>query len=357
MENKLNLEQREPYFKAFWACEVLDRVAVSVTATKNPGTGLPEWLSPHSVYNFSNDQLLDHFESAAHDTFYGGLAIPFVWQNFGPDVFSAFLGADLKFSKYSKDTSWIDWSAPALKDYSDLSALEIKDTNPFYRRMLDFTRHAIERSRGRYLVGLTDLHGGFDALAALRGGPENASMDLVDDPDGVQAAMKELHLVWKKIIDDFYAITENRQNGTLNWMSIWAPGKMYPVQSDFSCLVSPRMYREFLLDELVNEIDYMDYSLYHLDGVEALQHLDILLDIPKLNVIQWVRGAKYENEPISIWFDLYKKIQAKHKAIVVYPKPHEIPEVLANLKPEGLLIQCCARDEAEARQVLKMCGW
>lgn len=357
MEYKPDLQQLEPYSKAFWACEVVDRVAVSVTATKNNDQNLPEWLTPQIVFNSSNDQVLDNFEATIRNTFHGGFAVPYIWPNLGPDIFSAFLGADMKFSSDSKETSWIDWSVPILNDYADLSVLEIKETNPFYQKTLDFTRQAIERSQGKYIVGLTDLHGGFDALTVLRGGPENASMDLLENPEGVHAAMNKLYDTWQKINDDYYAIVESKQKGTVNWMSIWAPGKMYPVQNDFSCLVSPCIYREFFLEELTSQIDYLDYSLYHLDGVEALQHLDILLDIPGLNAIQWVRGARYDNEPIAMWFDLYRKIQAKKKAIVVYPKPHEIPEVLANLKPEGLLIQCNARDEEEARQIMKMCGW
>jgi hypothetical protein len=117
------------------------------------------------------------------------------------------------------------------------------------------------------------------------------------------------------------------------------------------------MYREFFLEELVSEIESLDYSIYHLDGVEAIQHLDLLLEIPKLNAIQWVRGARFSKESISRWFPLYRKIQAKKKSIVVYSSVEEIPLVLENLKPEGLLIQVGCFDEDEARAVMAQLGW
>ncbi|MFA5864860.1 MAG: hypothetical protein WC975_09245 [Phycisphaerae bacterium] len=357
MEFKPDFKAVEPYLKAFWEGEVLDRVAMSVTGPKQRGFTGYNWLHPAVVNQASAEEILDGFESVVRQTFYGGLSVPFFWPNLGPDVFSAFLGADLKFSVDSQDTSWIDWSQPVLKDYSDLSVLAIRDSNPFYRKILNLTHQAAERGQGRYFVGHTDIHAGFDALSVLRGGPQVASIDLVENPSGVQAAMKKLHQAWRKVYDDTYALLTDHQKGTTNWMSIWAPGRMYPVQNDFSCLLSPGMYREFLLEELIAEIEHLDYSIYHLDGVEALQHLDLLLEIPRLNVIQWVSGARHANEGIARWIPLFQKIQAKKKSIVVYPRPEEIPMVLENLKPEGLLIQVWTQDETEAREVLKKCHW
>lgn len=357
MEYKPEFEELEPYYRAFWAGEMIDRVAVSVTAPRKAGVRFHDCSSPATIYYSAPDPILDRFEENCRNTFFGGLAAPHFSSNLGPDVFSAFLGVDLKFSLDSPGTSWVDWSRDLIADYSDLSALEIKDTNPFYCMILDYTRTAARRAAGRYIVGATDIHAGFDALSVLRGGPENASMDLVEYPDGVKAAMKKLYAAWQKYMDDYRAIVRGVQNGSDSWMSIWGPGLTYPTQNDFSCLVSNAMYREFFLDELIDEIDYLDNTIYHLDGVEALQHLDTLLEIPKLNAIQWVRGAKYDNEPIAMWFPLFRKIQAKKKAIVVYPKPAEVPEVLANLKPEGLLIQVGVDDMEQAHVVMKMCGW
>jgi hypothetical protein len=238
-----------------------------------------------------------------------------------------------------------------------LSCLEICNDNPFYNKILDLTRQATERGRDKFIVGITDLHGGFDSLAVLRGGPENATFDLVENSDGVQAAMIRFYDAWQKVIDDTLAITDPIQKGTTSWIGLWHPGKMYVTQNDFSCLVSNAMYREFFLNELNKELEYLDASIYHLDGEEALQHLDMLLELPRLNAIQWVAGAKYDKEPISKWFPLFKKIQAKKKAITVYPKPHEVQSVLDNLDPKGLFIQTWVPSVDQAQDIMKQCGW
>ena len=81
------------------------------------------------------------------------------------------------------------------------------------------------------------------------------------------------------------------------------------------------------------------------------------LDIPNLNAIQWGPGAGLENEHISKWMPIYKKIQAKRKAIIVYPRVDEIDYVLDNLSSEGLLIELRCSSEKEARELLYEKGW
>lgn len=76
-------------------------------------------------------------------------------------------------------------------------------------------------------------------------------------------------------------------------------GRGYPVQNDFSALISTSMHQEFFLEELLNEINYLDNSIYHLDGPDASKHLNIILEIPHLNAIEWVPGAGMMKEGIA----------------------------------------------------------
>ncbi len=359
MEYKTDFESLTKYYEAFWNCEVLDRIAASVTAIregyKNPSR--KGWLTPGVVMSQPVEKVLDIFEEDILSVYHGGLAVPFFWPNLGPDAFSGFLGAEMHFPLESANTSWSDWKKNLLTDYEKTGELAISDENLLYKKNIELLRMAAERGKDRYLVGVTDLHAGFDSLAVLRGGPDKVAMDLVDNPEGVKKAMRSLFAAWKKVYDDYFSIVKETQRGTITWLDIWAPGKMCALQNDFSCLVSPRMYREFFLEGLLMETGYLDYSIYHLDGPEALQHLDILLEIPGLNAIQWVSGARASGEGIEKWFPLYKKIQEKKKAIILYPRPEEIDKVLENLKPEGLMLKTYSDSEKEAVDILKKLGW
>ena len=339
-------EKIKKYYEAWWNCEVLDKVLLRVTAYQAEETALGSIED-----RFNKEKVIAHAERKIQATFPCGLAFPSYCLDFGPDIFAGYLGAVLRFSPLgSSPISWADWSEPVLKDYSDLSVLQIKEGNFYWEKTKEFTCYALERSKGNYLVGLTDIHASIDALAVLRGGPEQLCMDLIENPAGVKEAMKYLWKAWHKVYGECYQIIKEKQEGTCAWIGLWSPGKMYPVQNDFSCLVSPSMYEEFFLEELVSEINYLDHSIYHLDGPDALKHLDLILDIPRLNAVQWVPNLV--GKDIAKWIPLYRKIQAKKKAIIVYCQPDEVDFVLENLAPEGLLIATNCSSVEEARRLL-----
>ena len=322
---------------------------------------------------FNKEKVIGRAKKIFDATFHGGIACPCYWLNFGTDVFSAYLGTDIEFSPTFFPTfnwtktlsgnvpvSWAKWHNPILTDYSDLSVIQVKEDNFYWQKTKEFYSYALEHSQGSYCVGLTDIHPGMDSLAVLRGSPQQVCLDLIDNPAGVKKAMKLLWKAWRKVCEESFQIIMKSQKGTCNWASFWSPGKTYVVQSDFTCLISSLMYQEFFLEEMVNEINYLDYSIYHLDGPDALRHLDLILEIPRLNAVQYVpgaRGGKLFGSTVAKWIPIYQKIQAKKKAIQVFCRPDEVDFVLENLAPEGLTIYTFCSSEKEAQRLLSLHGW
>ena len=66
------------------------------------------------------------------------------------------------------------------------------------------------------------------------------------------------------------------------------------------------MFDEFVLPELAESCRKLDRTIYHLDGVGELNHLDSLLTIKELNAIQWVPGAGQPGR--DKWPEVQKKI-------------------------------------------------
>ena len=115
-------------------------------------------------------------------------------------------------------------------------------------------------------------------------------------------------------------------------------------------------YMNYLTDptvagELLEELDFLDASIYHLDGPDALKHLDRLLAIDKLKGIQWVYGAGQPTA--SHWIPVLKKIQDAGKMIQIDVVPEELDIMLENLKPEGVMYTINARTEEEGRALMK----
>ncbi len=368
-----NWEKIERYYKAWWNCEVLDKVPIWVAAPRDDPQSR-EILSGDTIKirkeeRFNEEKVIGCAEKILRATFFGGIAFPSYWPNFGPDIFSAFMGADIEFSpvfsptdapldpKRAVPVSWAKWNNPILKDYSDLSVIQIKEDNLYWQKTKEFMHYAIERSQGNYIVGLTNILAGIDALSVLRGSPERACLDLIENPEGVKKAIKLLGKIWYKVYEESYHIIAGKQKGNCSWTKLWFP-EGGPVLDDLACLISTPMYREFLLEEMVDRINYLGYSLYHLDGPDALHHLDMLLEIPSLNAIQWVPGVDmWKKEGVARWIPIYGKIQAKKKAIQVFCEPDEVDFVIENLKPEGLLIYTMCSSEKEAKELLSDTGW
>jgi 5-methyltetrahydrofolate--homocysteine methyltransferase len=83
------------------------------------------------------------------------------------------------------------------------------------------------------------------------------------------------------------------------------------LQCDFSYMISPRMFKRFVLPELQATCRRLPRSFYHLDGVGQIPHLDALLSIPELGGVQWVPG---DGKPdCGHWPELYQKIHAAGK--------------------------------------------
>jgi hypothetical protein len=111
------------------------------------------------------------------------------------------------------------------------------------------------------------------------------------------------------------------------------------------------MFKRFFLDAIVEQTEYLTCSMFHLDGPEALPHLDLLLDLPKLHGIQWQPG--FAHYPMLQLMPLIRKIQARNKCVQIYVEPAEVEPLLRDLSAKGLKLDVPCETEAEARDLLK----
>ena len=109
------------------------------------------------------------------------------------------------------------------------------------------------------------------------------------------------------------------------------------------------MFEEFILPELEETSLVFEHTTYHLDGVEQLRHLDMILSVKGIDNIQWTRVAGQPKTSASI--EALRKIQAAGKGLVLIPARDEIEFLLQNLSPVGLQLivgWVNSREEAEA---------
>lgn len=295
------------------------------------------WADPEYV--------VGRWEEYFASTYFLGDAFPCLFVNLGPSIASVYLGCPLVLQN---DTTWQE---PIIKDVEGLLTLHFDQQNEWWQRTLEIISLACQRSQGEYIVSFTDLGGISDILSHLRG-PAQLCVDMLEHPDIIRKAGEWVADFWLKLYEEQYEILKRYQEGTCGWLPVWAPGKSYPLQEDFSCMISPEMFRGFFLPHLKRQTEFLAYSLYHLDGPGAIKHLASLLGLPRLHAIQWVPGAGAP--PMREWIPLLKRIQGAKRGLVLDITPEEVEPLLSALDLRGLCLRTWCSSKEEGEELLRI---
>ena len=265
----------------------------------------------------------------------------------GPGSLGLFLGATPVF-----DANTV-WYQPCIHDPDRHDAIRFDpDGNHWWDVHLAVMQAGLTHSQGRYPVGVPDLIENMDTLAALRGTME-LLYDLVDRPAWVHARLAEINVAWLDAFAHMQTMVQDADGGNVfAAFRIWGPGRTAKVQCDFSAMISPAMFEEFVRPYLAAQCAQLDFAMYHLDGTNALQHLDILLDMPEIDAIEWTPQAGLPGGGAPEWHDIYRRIKAAGKAVqVVSITPPEVIPLLDAVGPAGMYVlinEPVAATEAEA---------
>jgi len=134
----------------------------------------------------------------------------------------------------SPPASWAPGSTEELE-------LNYQPDNPWWQRVKEVTQAIVAHWEGHVAVGHTDLGGNLDILASFTG-TEALLIDLIDKPNEVERLVRRITELWIRYYDELDAMIRPVCGGTSCWTPLWSPGKTYMLQSDFSYMISPRMF-------------------------------------------------------------------------------------------------------------------
>lgn len=348
IENIPDWEQRLARHDACWDREIIDRpvVCISVPQTQvvRPYPAKKEWPTQRDRW-LDIDYIVEYTLARVANTKYLGDALPQMWPNLGPDIFATLYGCELEFSDRTS------WSSPIVDDIAAIGQLPFREDSFYWQKILEMTDALLTAGKGRFYVGLTDLHVGGDCLAALRG-PENLALDLIERPDDVKRALNRITDDYLALFDRYYAVLAQAGQACTTWLGWTSTCKWYVPSNDFSCMVSPAMFNEFFLPGIIRECESVEASVYHLDGPNALQHLDTLLEIPTLNAVQWVWGAGHGRA--SDWIPVFQRCQAAGKGLWLHIGVDELELCMEMLRPAGVNLHVNGiKDEEHAAAVIR----
>ncbi|MCL2751847.1 MAG: hypothetical protein FWE62_03725 [Firmicutes bacterium] len=280
-------------------------------------------------FSFTPAQIIDRADYNLSCLEFAGDSYPNFWVNFGAGVLAAFLGAELHSTK---ETVW--FHPKKILPLKELH-FEYNSGNVWFNRIQAIYEAGMKKWRGQVVLGMTDLGGVLDVLASLRT-TENLLTDLLDEPDEVLRLVKEIHGIWFQYYGVFNQILQG-QRGYTDWAGIYSERPSYMLQCDFSYMISPEMFSEFVMWELEDAAKRLPNAFYHLDGVGQLPHLPQLLRSENITGIQWVPG---DGEPVTRdWSGVYKQISEAGKKIqAFYGLDSYLDEILQVIKrPDDLV--------------------
>lgn len=346
LEAKPDFEQAMQRIYAWYEQAVIDRAPVRFSRHNAEyeilDTSGRVWPTLQSRW-FDEEYQLERFERELGNKVFLGETFPLFWPNLGPNVFAGFYGSHLE---YGEVTSWAE---PILDRYDRPLAL---DWHSQYLLKLDsLTQLALERCRGKYLVGYTDLHPGIDWLAALRD-TQQLCFDLFDEPEAVKRLLEQVTQDFLQVYDHFDRQLKQHGQLSVSWMAIPSFGRMHIPSCDFATMISPQQFREFVQPVLAAEVIAMTHNIFHMDGKGVARHLDAILELPNVQAIQWVQGVGMD-KPILQWVPLIQRIQAAGKSVVVDLELEELEPLLDALRPEGILLCLPSEDEEQEQAILQ----
>ena len=271
--------------------------------------------------------------------------LPVANTQLGPGSLAAILGGVFEGGE---DTIWIHPDP----NYTD--DIKFDPQHPNWLLHKELLKACKKKAQGHYYVGMPDLMEGMDVLAAIKG-TDKVLLDTVMQPEVLEHQMQQINDIYFKVFDELYDIIREGDEMAFCYFSSWAPGKMSKLQSDISTMISVDDYRRFVQPFIREQCQKIDYTLYHLDGVGAMHHLDALLEIKELNAIQWTPGVGEPQGGSPKWYDLYKKILAGGKSIMAcWVTLDELRPLLDNIGGDGVHLEMDFHNEREVEQAMRI---
>ena len=337
------LKTIEPMLQNWWEHGEQEKPLIIASITENKSALVEPDLKKY--WEDTEGTVKRAVECINHTKYYG-VSVPYHYIDFGSSAMAGVLGANMEY--VDKETIW---AHPKCNTLEELENIAIDKSNLFFKRIIDLTEKSVSVANNHHFIAHYALGGIGDTISGLYG-TENMLMDMYDEPDLLKKVMRRIMAIWAEQFESVSKIIKKSGNsGGIGWAGVWAPGMTFPIQEDMAYMLSPDMFKEFCLEHIVNMTELMDYPFFHLDGIGMIPHLDYILDISKLKVIQWQPGAGKEG--LKQWYPLIERILKAGKSVQLYARAEEVDDAVKHLGSRGLLFIITNANNENARAIMK----
>lgn len=313
MINKSNWGETQEKWRNYWTRSNVGRPLMRVVAQKENMTELPQEFVPNDATDMYTNakKIVGSYRHFCNNHNFLGESFPNLSVDFGPGSVAAYLGSDIIFNY---DTVWF---TEVIEDLEDAEPLVFDPENAWFKKHIALVQECKDMAGDDFFVCIPDLMENIDVLASLRGA-QDMIFEMVDSPEVVTQRIQEISDVYFEYYDRFYDIVKNEDNSSVYTVfQIWGDGKCAKLQCDFSALMAPQHYHDFIVEPLREQAKKLDTVIYHLDGPDAIKHLDAIMEVEEIDALQWTSGDHGPDGTFEEWYVIYDKAYKAGKALWV----------------------------------------
>ncbi len=240
---------------------------------------------------------------------------------------------------------------PFMTSVADLKKIAFTQSNPWFRKYIEFVTKITKFAEGRFPVGQPILRGVSDVVGTMIG-QTNLIFALMEEPEILRDAFYVVAEAQKALIKAQYQYSADFLGGhALGFYHVWCPGRCIWFQEDLSALFSPDLY-----DQHIKEIDQYicndyEYTMMHLHPASFFI-IDSILEIDQLKAIQINKdiGGPTIKEMLPT---LQKVLKKKNLILFAELDEKEIDLIFKELPSEGLFLNIFAPTAVRAAELME----
>lgn len=272
--------------------------------------------------------------------------VPFAYVDYGTVPLAELLGATAEPREH---TVW--YTNCGLTPDNDRE-LRFDAAHPAWLRMTAVADEGRRIADNHYLIGAPALCPGLDVLAELCGS-EELMVDLVTNSEWVHRKLSEIQQASYAAMEALTPHTVYPDGSSFHaFFMLWAPERTALAQCDAAALISPQMFEEFNIPYLQDFCRHVDRVLYHVDGPEALDSLDQVLQVDELDAVEFTPGPQVPRGGDPHWYDMYRKIKEAGKRLqAVWVDPPDVEPLLNAIGTAGTYVEVALSSMEEAEEL------
>lgn len=245
------------------------------------------------------------------------------------------------------------WAEPCIQEMGSWLDRPVNlDENAWFQCLVNFTKGLVAVAAGRFPVGAPLLRGPGDAASALCG-PMNMMTGYLDAPDGMRRLLEHCAQVRLEVVRRLHEVIPSwfGTHAAGGYPSkVWSKKSVAYNQEDSAALLSPTLFRDFLLPLERRQCEAAEINFIHLHS-SCLWPVDLLLEDHAYAVLEINIDHEGAGPSLPKLMPTFKKIQAARRPLLLWGdiSPADWRLLRDELNPAGLSIQPILAHAAGAR--------